>query len=141
MKSKVFLYVWVFAIIFPLAWFYKTFAPENQVFQLVFELDWTHIVAHFLLFVGLSVLSEFALSDRNANKRVGLSALRLLALVLVVATLQEGLQHLTHSTEPGILPSLFDLGVDLASSALGFVVIKRIRLGNWNFLKPAFVKG
>ena len=104
-------------------------------------MEWTHILSHFLLYAGLGVLNILAFADHPSPGGFRRTTLRLLILVLLVGTVQEGLQHLTGSTQPGALPSLFDLGVDLAGSMLGFAIFTRIRSKSWNFLKVAFVKG
>jgi VanZ family protein len=81
------------------------------VFDAVFSPDWVHVVMHFVLFAGLTVLLFPALFPRFGFKSLAM----VLLIGLAVGIFQEGFQAL--SLQSGSLSAaIFDLGVDLAGS-------------------------
>ncbi len=137
MRPKAFLYIWIFAIIFPIPWVIRLFNPAYQTFRFIFEVEWTHILAHTLLFACLAILIGLSFPASSTRK----SVLRLAVSVLFVGVVQEGFQHLVNITSSALGPSLYDLVVDLGGAAIGFLFLQLFSRSGWNFLKFTIVKG
>lgn len=106
--------LWIIGILFPMAFLGKLWPSFGSVFEAIFEPNWMHILMHGLLYAILGFLLTLWLKPVSIK-----AVLLLLGLSLLVGLLHEGLQLLTAHLWPGLLPELFDLGVDLAGAALG----------------------
>jgi hypothetical protein len=136
MRSRIFLALWIAGILFPMGWLVGIYAPAGSIFNAIFGVEWAHVVAHMVLFTILAILIQAIFPEADLR----LSIIRLVLLVILIAGIQEGLQHLTRVTSPGLLPSLYDLGVDLVGTAFGFGLFHGLRMKNWNFSARHIVK-
>ena len=118
MKRHLFLAFWTLGILFPMGWFVRASPVGYRLFNTLFSPAWTHIVMHSLLFAVLGALLKQSLYGRLAAKAgVGV----VLALVLGVALLQEGIQLFS---EQRVLHggNFFDIGVDMLGGGLGLLL-------------------
>jgi hypothetical protein len=136
MRSRIFLALWIAGILFPMGWLVSIYAPARPLFMSIFNMEWAHVVAHMVLFSILAILIQAIFPEVELRR----SIIRLVILVVVIAGIQEGLQHLVRVTSPGLLPSLYDLGVDLVGTAFGFGLFHWLRMKNWNFSAEHIVK-
>jgi len=109
------LVVWALAMIFPMAWFMGLSPVTHEWFNRHFHPLWVHVVMH----AGMYAVLCFGLASLLGNRRGGW--VPALALLAVIAFLQEGLQKLTSGTAFGA-GEWFDFGVDLAGAAVGLGV-------------------
>nr|WP_290667893.1 hypothetical protein [Ardenticatena sp.] len=118
MRQYLPLVVWLTGILFPMALFTRYSATYNRWFQIAFTPEWTHIVMHGLLDGVLAVLLVTTLPP--AYRR----SWWILALILVVACLQEGIQFIYTASLPGS-DEVFDIGVDLLGGLIGVLIMQR----------------
>lgn len=117
-RKHLLLGVWLIGILFPMALFTRYSATYNRWFQTVFTPEWTHIVMHALLYGVLAVLLTTTLPPIYCRPRW------ILALVLVVACLQEGIQLIYTASLPGS-DEVFDIGVDMLGGLAGVLITQR----------------
>ena len=123
MKRHLFLIFWTLGILFPMGWFVRTSPVGYRLFNTLFSPAWTHIVMHSLLFAVLAALLMQSLHGRLAARR---AVPVVLALVLGVALLQEGIQLFS---EQRVLhgDNFFDIGVDMLGGGLGLLLALGLR--------------
>jgi VanZ family protein len=116
--------LWIIGILFPMAFLGKLWPSFGSVFDAIFEPNWMHILMHGLLYAIFGFLLTLWVKPTSIK-----AVFLLLGLSLLVGILHESLQLLTAHLWPGLLPELFDLGVDLAGAAfgigIGLVVLRR----------------
>ena len=119
MRARFGLLVWLFGLLFPLAWLGKFSDSYRQVFNAVFGAEWVHIAMHMALYAGLGILLTVALKLQPDRSGVLIT----LALALGVGVSQETIQlfsqGLALSQGKALSLAIFDLGVDLVGSSLG----------------------
>ncbi|GAB4556648.1 MAG: hypothetical protein Kow0047_00340 [Anaerolineae bacterium] len=116
LRRYLFLSLWIVLILFPVAWLARHSAWVYRLLILHFSPVWVHVVLHVLLF---AVLAWLLASLRLPLPRPW----RLLAIagvIMLVALGQEVLQLWAKGRGPG-RDELFDLGVDMAGAALGWL--------------------
>ena len=121
MRTRTVLIFWLLAMLFPLDWL-RSYSPAyRSAFDAAFGAEWVHVTMHLALFAGLAILILLILKRRLDRSLVVL----ILAAVLVVGVLQEGLQIAARGDWwGGVLPSsLFDLGIDLLGATVGIVIV------------------
>ena len=108
-------------IIAPIGWLAERSPSTGRVFDWVFHAEWMHIFMHSLLYLLLALVTclIFRSLAHTSLRLIWLAGL-VLALVLAVGLLQEGMQLLTRGRAFGS-PELFDLGVDLLGGLLGWL--------------------
>lgn len=124
MRKRLIMLLWLLGILLPMAWFTRFSAMYSRLFQSVFSPLWMHVLTHAFLFAVLAYLLASFVTPRMSLVTRKHVTLVILALVLVVALTQEGLQLLYKSRPPG-LDELFDLGVDLVGASVGMLVFWR----------------
>ncbi|MDH5605868.1 MAG: hypothetical protein OEY93_03175 [Anaerolineae bacterium] len=116
MKQKILLLGLVMLIVFPLN-FLRLFSPAlRQAFDHVFDPEWVHIVGHLGLYAALVVLLRILFHLPAKPLTVALIA----GVILILGGTQEYLQ-LIFKGRPFGPADLFDLQVDLAGGALGWL--------------------
>ena len=118
MKRHLLLIFWTVGILLPMAWLVRASPIAYRLFNTLFSPPWMHIVMHSLLFAVLAALLMQSLHGRLAARR---AVPVVLALVLGVALLQEGIQLFS---EQRALhgDTLFDIGVDMLGGGLGLLL-------------------
>ena len=123
MKRHLLLIFWTVGILFPMAWLVRASPIAYRLFNTLFSPPWMHIVMHSLLFAVLAALLMQSLHGRLAARR---AVPVVLALVLGVALLQEGIQLFS---EQRVLhgDNFFDIGVDMLGGGLGLLLALGLR--------------
>jgi VanZ family protein len=129
MRSRFWILLWIFGILFPMAFLGSLWPPFGRLFNALFAANWTHIAMHAFLYAVLAFL--LARWFRPVSVR---ATLILLGLAVGIGCLQEGLQWLTMKSEIGWSASAFDLMVDTAGTLLGLIVGWQ-----WSFRRPGTV--
>ena len=111
--------LWVFGILFPMAFLGKLWPDFGRVFRFAFAAGWTHILMHGLLYAVLGFLLAKGIPPSSVRSVSGL-----LGLSLLVGILHEGLQILAAGAWPGWTAELLDLSVDLAGACLGLALAR-----------------
>ncbi len=116
MRKRLWFFLWIAGVLFPMAWLGRFSSTFKRVFDAIFGPLWVHIFMHTLLYTVLVILLFLMLKPLPVLQSLALA----LGAVLLVGLLQEGFQSL--STGAFTLPgSAFDLGVDLMGGALGVI--------------------
>ena len=118
MKRNLFLIFWIVGILFPMAWLVRASPVSYRLFNILFEPAWVHVVMHSLLYAVLGALLIQSLYGRLAK---GYAVGIVLALVLGVALVQEGIQLFSEQQGPHA-DNLFDIGVDMVGGAIGLLL-------------------
>lgn len=121
MCRKAILVFWVFGILFPMGWFARLSSHSGRLFEEVFQPQWTHVVMHTVLYAVLACLLAYQLARRGGRASSMRFVAIALALVMVVAIVQEAIQLFYQARLPGY-DELFDVGVDLVGAGLGLIV-------------------
>ena len=121
--KSAFLAFWLLGILFPMAWFTRFSAIYSWLSGYVFTSVWTHVVMHTFLFAVLAYLLGHVLARWPAACSTRYLVGAVLASVLGVALLQEGIQLLYTAQAPGI-DEVLDLGVDLIGGVLGVIAFR-----------------
>jgi len=124
MRLRVGLLLWVFAILFPIAWLRNFSSHFKDIFDKLASPLWVHVVMHALSFVVLAMLLIRAFHLNYRRKGMIL----VLAAVSITGFLQEFFQALSSGNLP-YADIVFDLGVDLMGGAIGFLVYAMISMG------------
>lgn len=113
-RKRTLLLFFVLGMIFPLNWLREESAFLRIHFDHIFAPEWMHVIGHLVLFSVLVflILNTFHLPFDWRT------LLLLLAAILIVGLLQEGLQLPTKGRAFG-WPEVFDLAVDLVGGVLG----------------------
>jgi len=120
------LLIWIAGIIFPFQWPARLSAAYSQTFHTVFFAPWTHEVTHFVLYGILGALLSWWLGRTSWPVALRHPHLLLVAVLVGVALLQEGLQLASSARGPGA-PELLDWAVDLAGAGAGAGAIWLLR--------------
>lgn len=131
MRRKAILVFWLFGILFPMGWFVHLSSQSGRLFEEVFQPQWTHVVMHTVLYAVLACLLAYQLADRGGRASSMRFVANTLALVMVVAIVQEAIQLFYQVRLPGY-DELFDVGVDLVGAGLGLIVFLGV------FTRPRF---
>jgi hypothetical protein len=126
MRSRFWILLWIFGILFPVAFLGSLWPPFGRVFNALFAAGWTHIAMHAFLYAVLAFLLAQWIRPVSAR-----AVLTLLGLAAGIGCFQEGLQWLTIKSEIGWSASAFDLMVDSAGTLLGLLVAWR-----WSSRRP-----
>jgi len=118
MRRRILLAIWVVGILFPMAWIGRYSSGFSKRFDAIFSPEWMHWVMHAGLYAGLTILILFAFDLRPTRKVFGW----VLLIALGVGLTQESLQLLLDVQRLG-LNSLFDLGIDLGGTLIGYSVV------------------
>lgn len=122
-KRKILLLVlWTIGILFPFGWLTGYSDTYRLVFDTVFAPQWVHIVMHTFLYLVLTYLLARLMLGARVSSLGPRHAVLLLALVLVVALLQEGFQLLYLGRWPGA-DEFMDIGVDLTGGVVGILLL------------------
>lgn len=122
-KSKIFITLWILLILTPFVGLSKM-TPQIDVFMnQTLSAEWIHVVAHFMIF---SVLGFFFPKTLFRQKNILRQYVLSMLLLLTIAMLQEIFQ-LMIKARGFDLNELFDLGVDLGSGTIGFIVFVILR--------------
>jgi VanZ family protein len=113
MRSYGWLTVLILVILFPVARVAGFNPFLDRLFNQAFHPDWIHVVSHTLLFAALAALLAAQIHPNPSRLP------RILAISLLVGSLQEVIQLAAAGRHPG-LGELYDLGVDLAGALLGY---------------------
>ena len=112
------LVLWLFVILFPFSWL-GNFSPRYRSwFDVSFEPDWIHVLAHTILFAVLAVLIVWIFKLPRTWRTFWL----LVVLLLAAGLAQEILQSVTR-LEWDWLGMLFDLFVDLSGGTIGLALL------------------
>jgi len=118
MRKGVILLLWLLGILFPMAWLTRFSSVYDRLFEHLFNPLWTHMLMHAFLFAVLAYLLAQRMGHRTAMVPRSRVILSVLALVLVIALLQEGIQ-LLYKARPLGIDELLDVGIDLVGGSLG----------------------
>ena len=124
MRRRAALFFWIVGILFPMAWPTRFSTIYTRVFAHFFNPLWTHVLMHAFLFAVLAYLLVHRMNRRmviGSGRRI---ILGVLAVVLVIALLQEGIQLLYKARPPGTDEAL-DVGIDLVGGSLGVIAYGR----------------
>ena len=116
MRRRIFLLIWTLGILFPLPWMVRYFPEFQQDFYAVFSREWVHVVVHLLMYAGFAILSLYVFDLKPVLKVLGW----LLLIALGIGVVQEIIQQITSNIPYLRWNSLFDLGVNLVGTLLGF---------------------
>ncbi len=109
-----------------MTWIARQSAVFNYYFEIAFAMEWVHVVMHILLYAGLSILLMFGFNWHPNLKVFGL----ILFIALLLGITQEILQQVAGHIPYFRWNSLFDIGVNLVGTVIGFglmVWYKRVR--------------
>jgi hypothetical protein len=123
MKTRLWLYIWLLGILFPMAFLGKLWPDFGQVFNAIFAPDWTHIFMHFFLYAILGILLTTLVKTSDIP-----IIILVMGIGLLIACSHEGLQILTAGRWPGWPAEMLDLGVDLGGLAASLVLVRLIVL-------------
>lgn len=118
MRKHVILLLWILGILFPMAWLTHFSSVYGHLFEHLFNPLWTHVLMHAFLFAVLAYLLAHHMERRTAMTPGSRVVLGVLALVLAITLLQEGIQLLYKARSPGV-DELLDVGIDVAGGSLG----------------------
>jgi len=121
MRTRIGLFLWLLGILFPLGWLRSYSGAYRRAFDALFGAEWLHILMHLALYAGLVIL-VLRVARRPADRK---TFILVLVLTLGVGAIQEGLQIFSRGEWwLAVLPaSLFDLGIDLLGTTLGFAAM------------------
>jgi hypothetical protein len=117
MRSRFWTLLWIFGILFPMAFLGKLWPAFGRFFDSFFAPDWMHILMHGLLYAVLAFLLAGWIKPVSVC-----SGLKLLAVILLVGVLHESLQLISAGIWPGWRPEAFDLTVDLVGASCGLLI-------------------
>ncbi len=123
MKRNLVLAFWTFGILFPMGWFIRVSPLGYRLFNDLFSPQWMHIFMHGLLFGVLGALLMFSVYGRMGLRN---GVIVVLALVLGVAVLQEGIQLFSERL-PIHADNFFDIGVDMFGGVFGVLLALGVR--------------
>ncbi len=123
MKRNLLLAFWIFGILFPMGWFIRVSPLGYRLFNQLFSPQWMHIFMHGLLF---GVLGALLMHSLYGKMEVRKGAVVVLALVLGVAVLQEGIQLISERL-PIHADNFFDIGVDMSGGIVGAALALGVR--------------
>ena len=129
-RLRIVLFLWLIGILCPVAWLVSYSPRSEEIFDKLASYLWVHVVMHTLLFAVLAAL--LARAFRLSFSLKGL--LWVLAAVFVAGLLQEVFQTIS-SGNLDLLDSAFDLCVDLAGGAIGFLFYGLVFTG-WRRQNP-----
>jgi len=116
MRRRLFLIIWTLGILFPLPWIVRYFPGFRSHFGAVFSREWAHVVMHLILYAGFAILIIHVFNLKPVPKVLGW----VLLITLGVGVVQEIIQQIASNIPYLRWNSLFDLGVNLVGSLLGF---------------------
>ncbi len=116
--KRVALLVVILGALFPFGWLTLYSAPYRSVFRYAFASPLTHLLMHAAIFLSLGYLLAVCFSGRELTNR---RLLILIAVVVMVAILQETFQLMYKSRLPGEA-EWFDLGTDMVGGAVGIIL-------------------
>ena len=120
-KRKLFLVLFLAAVLTPLEYFTKALPLVRRGFDLIVSTELAHIIGHLLLFGGLAVLM-LVLFDLKLDARTAI----LLGIGVVIVGLGQEYFQLQVKGRGFGWPEVFDLCVDLTGAALGWLVVARL---------------
>jgi VanZ family protein len=112
--------LWLLVLLFPLNWLREESPFIRRYFDALFMMEWVHVLAHLFIYAGL-VMLIFSTFKLELNLK---TALLLVGIILLVGGVQEYFQLLVKGHGFGG-EEVFDLGVDLAGGALGWLLAWR----------------
>ena len=131
MRSRLWLFLWILGILFPMAFLGSLWPAFGHVFNAVFSPGWMHVAMHaFLYAVLVFLLSQWI--KPTAIKSIVI----LFGLVLFVGCLHESFQILAITRWTGFVQGIvetwpaevFDLIVDLCGAVLGLALARAIAI-------------
>ena len=128
MRIRLALLLCLIGILFPAVWLKQFSSSYERAFKAIFDAEWTHVAAHLALFATLAILLSAAFRS-SAHRR---TVPGILLTILLVGSLQEGLQFISQGVMP-LRPlafggPVFDLGIDLAGGMAGLGIFYPLRL-------------
>lgn len=120
-RKHLILFLWVLGILLPMAWFTRFSATYSRFFQHLFNPLWVHVLMHAGIFAVLAHLAANYLASRRTTASRSRVVLGVIAVLLVIALLQEGIQ-LLYKARPLGMDEVLDVGIDLAGGSLGVLV-------------------
>lgn len=120
-RKHLILFLWVLGILLPMAWFTRFSATYSRFFQYLFDPPWVHVLMHAGLSAVLAHLAANYLASRQTTASRSRVVLGVIAVLLVIALLQEGIQ-LLYKARPLGMGEVLDVGIDLAGGSLGVLV-------------------
>jgi len=131
-KRKILVMVWLVGILIPLNWLERFIHNLRQVYWMLTGSEPVHVIGHLILFSVLVILMLHVF-HLPLNKR---TAIWLALLVLAMGLGQEYFQLQVKGRAFG-WPEMFDLGVDLAAGAIGWVAYQYY-LRNGRYLRMIY---
>lgn len=89
-RQRAVLFLWVLGILLPMAWFTRFSTIYSRFFQHFFNPLWVHMLMHAGLFAVFAHLVANYLASRRTTASRSHVVLGVIAVVLVIALLQEG---------------------------------------------------
>lgn len=105
-------------VLFPYGWLANNWEFMDRVEEVYFEAEWTHTVGHFVLYsvLGMAVLAIFP--------KLRTRPLHYFAWIFATGFIQEILQLITFKHHFFTSNEIGDLGVDLVTAGMVFIVWK-----------------
>ena len=118
MYKRFILVLWLFGIIFPMAWLGRFSTRYHVFFNTLFSSEWIHWVMHGVIFAGLTLLVMYAFDLPPSRGTLGIILLVALGVGIVQESLQlfSGVQVLRWNT-------FLDLIVDSAGALVGYGLV------------------
>lgn len=117
MRARCWLILWLFGILFPMAYLGTRWPTFGHLFNAIFAADWTHFVMHSFLYAILGILLIGWVKPTSVQ-----SVLLILGLGLLIGCCHEGLQILTAGYWPGWYAETVDLSTDLVGTVIGLII-------------------